>query len=145
LANLRRNSLHLPYFADRSVSNMTDFGSVNQNEDNGEIGNKHVRRPKLDLSFASYGYQSPQQQYRVSPTYSDGSDPLISHLMMGGSRSNTPDDSDISNSPEAGSDLIVSIQICINVYLLSFNILIINKFIYYFRIKLISTHMVHLL
>lgn len=89
---------------------MTDFGNVSQIKDGaGDIGNKNLRRPKLDLSFASYNYPSPQQQYRVSPTYSDGSDPLISHLMMGGSRSNTPDDSDISNSPEAMSDLIVSI------------------------------------
>jgi len=85
---------------------MADFGNVSQNESAGDIGNKNLRRPKLDLSFASYGYQSPQQQYRVSPTYSDGSDPLISHLM--GSRSNTPDDSDISNSPETVADLIVS-------------------------------------
>lgn len=88
---------------------MTDLGNVSQTEDRGcEIGNKNTRRPKLDLSFASYGYPIPQQQYRVSPTYSDGSDPLISHLMMG-SRSNTPDDSDISNSPEAVADLIVRI------------------------------------
>lgn len=91
---------------------MTDFGKISQTKDcSGDIGNKIMRRPKLDLSFASYGYQShsPQQQYRISPTYSDGSDPLISHLMMGGSRSNTPEDSDMSNSPEAMSDLIVSI------------------------------------
>jgi hypothetical protein len=89
---------------------MTDFGNLSQTKDGAsDIGNKNLRRPKLDLSFTSYGYQSPQQQYRVSPTYSDGSDPLISHLMMGGSRSNTPDDSDVSNSPEAMSDLIVSI------------------------------------
>lgn len=107
MANFRRNSLHLPYLADRSVTNMADFGSVNQIKDGGDVANKNVRRPKLDLSFASYGYQSPQQQYRVSPTYSDGSD-LISHLMMGGTRSNTPDDSDISNSPESVADLIVS-------------------------------------
>lgn len=85
---------------------MTDFGSVSQIKDGVDIGNKNFRRPKLDLSFASYGYQSPQQQYRVSPTYSDSSD-LIS-LMMGGTRSNTPDDSDISNSPESVTDLIVS-------------------------------------
>lgn len=92
---------------------MTDFGNVSQNEDNGDIGSKSTRRPKLDLSFASYGYQLPQQQYRISPTYSDGSDPLISHLMMG-SRSNTPDDSDISNSPETVADLLVSKLFTIN-------------------------------
>lgn len=85
---------------------MTDFGSISKIEDCGDIGNKNLRRPKLDLSFASYGFQMPQQ-YRISPTYSDGSDPLMSHLLMGSSRSNTPDDSDISNSPEV-SDLIVS-------------------------------------
>lgn len=88
---------------------MTDFGSVSQTEEVSDIGRKNVRRPKLDLSFASYGgYQIPQQPYRISPTFSDGSDPLISHLMIG-SRSNTPDDSDISNSPEAVSDIIVCI------------------------------------
>lgn len=109
MANLRRSSLHLPYL-DRSLSNMTDIGSVTQSEDSHRddvMENKNLRRPKLDLSFASYGYQIPQQQFRISPTYSDGSDPLISHLMMG-SRSNTPDDSDISNSPEFVADLIVS-------------------------------------
>jgi hypothetical protein len=101
----------LPYLPDRSVTNMTDFGSVSPSEDIGDIGRKNLRRPKLDLSFASYGgYQIPQQQYRVSPTFSDGSDPLISHLMLG-SRSNTPDDSDISNSPEAVADLIVCLYI----------------------------------
>lgn len=85
---------------------MADFGSVSQNEDGGgEVGSKNVRRPKLDLTFASYGYQSPQQ-YRVSPTYSDGSDPLT-HVMR--SRSNTPEDSDVSNSPEAVADLLVNI------------------------------------
>jgi len=88
---------------------MTDFGSVSQAEEVSAIGRKNLRRPKLDLSFASYaGYQIPQQQYRISPTFSDGSDPLISHLTIG-SRSNTPDDSDISNSPEAASDIIVCI------------------------------------
>lgn len=108
MANIRRNSLHLPYLAaDRSVTNMTDFGNVSQTEEV-DVGRKNLRRPKLDLSFTSYGgYQIPQQQYRISPTFSDGSDPLLSHLMIG-SRSNTPDDSDISNSPEAVSDLIVS-------------------------------------
>ncbi|XP_003243340.1 cytoplasmic polyadenylation element-binding protein 1 [Acyrthosiphon pisum] len=111
LANLRRNSLHLPYLADRSVSNMTDFGSVSQTEEACDIGRKNLRRPKLDLSFASYGgYQIPQQQYRISPTFSDGSDPLISHLTIG-SRSNTPDDSEISNSPEAVSDIINQVNI----------------------------------
>lgn len=111
MANLRRNSLHLPYLADRSVTNMTELGNVSQTEEVCDIGRKNLRRPKLDLSFASYGgYQTPQQQYRISPTFSDGSDPLISHLMMG-SRSNTPDDSDISNSPEAVADLIVSTYI----------------------------------
>lgn len=107
MLNLRRNSLHLPYLADQSVSNMTDFGSVSKIEDSIDVGNKNLRRPKLDLSFASYGFQMPQQQYRVSPTYSDGSDPLMSHFLMGSSRSNTPDDSDLSNSPEV-SDLLVS-------------------------------------
>lgn len=87
---------------------MTDLGNVNHNEDGGgSIGIKNFRRPKLDLSFVSYGYQSPQQQYRVSPTYSDGSDPLMSQFMMG-SRSNTPDDSDISNSPETVADIVVN-------------------------------------
>lgn len=105
MTNLRRSSLHLPYLAGRSVSNMTDFGNVSQPVDRGDIGNKNIRRPRLDLSFASYGYPIPQHQYRVSPTYSDGSDPLISHLMS--SRSNTPDDSDMSNSPETVADLIV--------------------------------------
>lgn len=84
---------------------MTDFGNVSQPEDVSDIHNKNLRRPKLDLSFTSYGYQMPQQQYRVSPTYSDGSDPLLSHFM--GSTSNTPDDSDMSNSPEAVADIIV--------------------------------------
>lgn len=85
---------------------MTDFGNVSQTDDRGDVGNKNVRRPKLDLSFASFGYPITQQ-HRVSPTYSDSSDPLISHLMMG-SRSNTPDDSDMSNSPETVADLVVS-------------------------------------
>lgn len=108
MANVRRNSLNFPHLADRSVTNMTDFGSISQTEDVGEIrNNKNSRRPKLDLSFASYGYQMPQQQYRGSPTYSDGSDPLLFHFMMG-SRSNTPNDSDISNSPEAVADILVS-------------------------------------
>lgn len=99
----------MPYL-DRSISNMTDFGSVSQTEETHKddvIKKKNFQRPKLDLSFTSYGYQIPHQQYRVSPTYSDGSDPLMSHVMMG-SRSNTPDDSDVSNSPEAIADLIVS-------------------------------------
>lgn len=109
MANLRRNSLHLPYLADRSVSSMADFGSVKQTEDKPEVCSKTFRRPKLDLSFASYGYQFPQQHFRSSPTYSDGSDPLISQFMMG-STSNTPD-SDISNSPEVVADLIVCIFI----------------------------------
>jgi len=96
---------------------MTDFGSVSQTEEVCDIGRKNLRRPKLDLSFASYGgYQIPQQQYRISPTFSDGSDPLISHLMIG-SRSNTPDDSDISNSPEAVSDVIVCIFFTTYIYL----------------------------
>ncbi|VVC24887.1 RNA recognition motif domain,Cytoplasmic polyadenylation element-binding protein, ZZ domain [Cinara cedri] len=111
LTNLRRNSLHLPYIADRSTTNMSDFGNVSQTENCGsDIRNKNMQRPKLDLSFASYGYPIPQQQYRGSPTYSDGSDPLISHLMMG-SRSNTPDDSDMSNSPETVADLINHVNI----------------------------------
>lgn len=129
----------MPYLADRSVTNMTDFGNVSQTEDVCDIGRKNLRRPKLDLSFASYGgYQIPQQQYRVSPTFSDGSDPLISHLMIG-SRSNTPDDSDISNSPETVADLIVGFYnfFIPRLYLLSSNYLI-------FRIKLILILMVHL-
>lgn len=115
---------------------MTDYGSVSQIKDGGDISNKNLRRPKLDLSFASYGYQSPQQQYRVSPTYSDGGD-LISTLMMGGTRSNTPDDSDISNSPESVADLIVLIF-----YLCSIYELLIFFFCFTFRIKLISIHTV---
>lgn len=115
MANLRRNSLHLPYLADQSVSSMADFGSVKQTEDTPEVSSKTFRRPKLDLSFASYGYQFPQQ-FRGSPTYSDGSDPLVSQFMMG-SASNTPDDSDISNSPEVLADLIVCSIIIINNYL----------------------------
>lgn len=106
---------------------MTDFASVSKTEEVGEIGRKNQRRPKLDLSFASYGgYQIPQQQYRISPTFSDGSDPLISHLMIG-SRSNTPDDSDISNSPEAVSDLIVRIKYifyCLHVLYLKYLLLL---------------------
>jgi len=109
---------------------MTDFGSVSPSEDVCDIGRKNLRRPKLDLSFASYGgYQIPQQQYRISPTFSDGSDPLISHLIGStGSRSNTPDDSDISNSPEAVADLIVCLQICFY-YLLIYNL---NSYLFYF-------------
>lgn len=108
MANFRRSSIHLPYLTDRSITTMADFSIGQTEEGAGDMGSKNLRRPKLDLSFASYGYTSPQQ-YRISPTYSEGSDPLISHLMMsGGSRSDTPDDSDISNSPEAVADLIVS-------------------------------------
>lgn len=88
---------------------MTDFGNISQTENVGKIGMKTTRRPKLDLSFASYGYQMAQQQFRGSPTYTDGSDSLLSHFMMG-SRSNTPNDSDISNSPETVSDILVSTE-----------------------------------
>lgn len=108
MANFRRNSIHLPYLTDRSVTTMADFSIGQTEEGAGDMGSKNLRRPKLDLSFASYGYTSPQQYRIISPTCSEGSDPLISHLMMSGSRSNTPDDSDISNSPEAVADLIVS-------------------------------------
>lgn len=84
---------------------MADFGKANQTEDISNIGSKNLRRPKLDLSFASFGYP---QQHRISPTYSDCSDPLHSYFLMG-SRSNTPDDSDMSNSPETTADILVSV------------------------------------
>lgn len=117
---------------------MTDFGSISQTEGRGDVGNKNMRRPKLDLSFASFGYPI-SQQHRVSPTYSDGSDPLISHLMMG-SRSNTPDDSDMSNSPETVADLVVS-NLFIDFYFISNRM----HFFFFFRIITISIRMVRLL